>query len=131
MGYSMDMNKEREFGVMLPEGWRKFEIIDIKEDTSSKGNEMFVITVMDVELQQIPDDIYAIATPKKRWFLKQILTACGVAAGSDGNYNWDIDDIMGKFILGKVDHVDNEFVNREGETVKNKKTKINQVKKVA
>ena len=122
------MSKEREFGIMLPEGWREFEIIDCQEETSKAGNEMFLFTVQDVETQKIPDDIYAIATQGKRWFLKQVLSACGIGAAKDGVYKWDTTDVIGSSIMGEVKHFDNEFINREGETIKNKKMKIVQVK---
>lgn len=128
MSPRMDMSKEREFGVMLPEGWREFEILDCREDTSKGGNDMYVFTVRDVETSQIPDDVYAIATQGKRWFLKQILNACGCQAGKDGVYDFETVNLVGISVMGKVDHVDNEFINREGETVKNKKMKIVQVK---
>jgi hypothetical protein len=128
--YEHDMSKEREMGVLLPEGWRELEIIDCREDVSKGGNEMFVFTVRDVETNQIPDDLYSIATQGKRWFLKNILTACGIEAGKDGVYKWDTSDVIGVNIMGKVEHIPNEYINREGDTVKNMKGKISQVKAI-
>lgn len=123
----MDMSGEKEKGELLPEGWRKFSITGCEEKTSKAGNMMFVITLTDLEKNQT-EDVYAIATAGKRWFLKSILKACSVPASADGVYDWDIADIIDKTILGKVEHIDESWINREGDTVTSKKAKITTVK---
>lgn len=113
MGYKMDMSKESAPKVVLPKGWREFVITTAEEQTSKKGNMMFKITFFDQETQT-PHDVYAIATEGKRWFLKQILSACNLEAGQDGVYDWDIKDIQLKTVLGRVEHEDNKWIDRTG-----------------
>lgn len=131
MPYQMDMSGESERHEFdnLPDGWRTFEISDCKEGTSKAGNEQFIFVFTDKETGQ-QGDVYAIATQGKRWFLKQVLTACGVKAGQDGVYDWDIEDVLGKEVSGKVVNVDDEWIDREGETQTATKPKINQVKAI-
>ena len=74
------------------------------------------------------DTWYAVGEPKKRWFLKQILSACGIKAGEDGVYDWEIKDVLNKNIEGLVIHEENEYINRNGETIKGKQHKISDVK---
>lgn len=125
MGYKMNMSEEKKptTKMLLPEGWRKFKIVGVEERVSKAGNQMFVITAKDEETGY-DDTWFAIAEPKKRWFLKSILAACGCKASEDGVYDWDIKDILQKNVLGLSVHEDNEYINREGETVKTKQHKI-------
>ena len=126
MGYRHDMSRESEKKALLPEGWRQFKIHACEEQTSSKGNPMFKFTFFDMELGQ-EKDVYAIAVQGKRWFLKQILAACGVAAAEDGVYEWDIPDVLEKVMSGRVEHFDDEWINREGKTILTKKDKIAEI----
>lgn len=125
--YKYDMSKEKEKRPLFPEGWRKFEILDCKEETSKAGNTMFRFTIIDIESEE-QDDIYAIAVAGKRWFLKQILTACGVEAGKDGVYEWEIKDVLTETIYGRVVHYDEEWINRENRTIKTKRYRIAEVR---
>lgn len=129
MGYSMDMKGEKapKRKKLLPEGWRKFSILDCKESTSKGGNQMFVFTIQDCDTGY-EEDIYAVATQGKRWFLKTILSAVGCQAGEDGVYDWEIGQVINKEFMGLVEHEDNEYVNREGETIKGKQHRITEVK---
>lgn len=127
MAYEMDMSQETQKKQILPEGWREFEITDCEEQTSKQGNMMFKFTVIDTELEQ-EEEIYAIAVPKKRWFLKQILGACGVEAAQDGKYKWDITDVLNKTIQARIEHESQEWINRDNETVISKRAKFREVK---
>ena len=129
--YSHDMSKETvpKRKKLLPEGWRQFTILDCKETTSKAGNEMFVFTIRDTETGY-EEDIYAVATPKKRWFLKTILSAVGCEGGEDGVYNWDIPQVINKEFQGLVEHERNDYINRDGETVKGVQHRITEVKSV-
>jgi hypothetical protein len=124
----MDMSEEKKPSVkiLLPQGWRQFKIVGCEEKTSKAGNLMFVLSAQDKETGYI-DTWYAIAEAKKRWFLKSILVACGCKAGQDGVYDWEISDIMNKNVLGFVVHEDNEYINRDGETVKTKQHKVSDI----
>jgi DNA-binding PadR family transcriptional regulator len=112
---------------LLPEGWREFTIISCEPSVSKGGNEMFIFELQDSETGYI-DKLYAVSTQGKRWLLKTILTACGVPAGQDGVYDWETSAVIGKQVQGLVEHEDNEWINREGETVKSKKHKIVEIK---
>ena len=119
MAYTMNMTNEKapKRKKLLPEGWRKFTIINCVPSKSKSGNDMFIFTIRDRETAY-EEDIYAIATEGKRWFLKNLLTAVGCAAGQDGVYAWDIPEVLNKDFLGLVEHEPNEYINREGETIK-------------
>lgn len=124
--YKHDMSDESEKKTLLPEGQRKFQIVDCKEAVSKSGNDMFIFTFKDVLLGQ-EEEVYAVAVKGKRWFLKSVLAACGVGAAEDGVYEWDIPDVMNKTVLGIVIHFDEEWINREGNKVKSKKHKITDI----
>ena len=123
--YKMDMSKEKEVTrkKLLPEGWRKFNILSCEPSVSKSGNDMFIIELEDVETSYI-DKIYAISTEGKRWFLKSILAACNVPASQDGVYDWEAKDIIGKQIEGLIEHEDNEWINRQGDKVITKQHRI-------
>ena len=90
---------------------------------------MFIMQLRDKETGYI-DKIYPIATQGKRWFLKSILTACGVSAGQDGIYSWDIKDVVGKEVNGLVEHEPNSYINREGKTIEEMQHKIVEVQEL-
>ena len=122
----MDMSNEKKPVVkkLLPEGWRKFVINSAEAKISKQGNEMFVVNIGDVKTGYT-EDIYLVATQGKRWLLKELLAACGITRGSDDKYSWDIPDILTKEIAGLVEHEPNEYINRNGETVKTTIHRIN------
>jgi hypothetical protein len=130
MGYSMDMNGEKapKRKRLLPEGWRDFTIVGCHPEKSKAGNDMFVFSVTD-ELTGYTEDIYAIATPGKRWYLKMILAACDCSASSDGVYNWDIPDVINKRISGLVEHEPNNYIDRDGVTQNGIQHRIVEIKK--
>ena len=123
--YSMDMENEKKPNVkmLLPEGWREFKLANAEEQTSKAGNPMIVITAEDRETGYC-DTWYAITTAGKRWFLKLILESCKCDAAEDGKYDFDLSDIIGKNVQGLSVHEDNEWINREGETITTKQHKI-------
>jgi len=123
--YSMPMNDEKKPRIkqLIPEGWHKFKIVGVEERTSKAGNMMFVITARHID-SGYDDTWFAVAEAGKRWFLKSILAACGCKASADGVYDWDPSDITGKNVLGLSVHEDNDYINRDGETVKSKQHKI-------
>ncbi len=126
MGYKMDMNGESKKKKLLPAGERKFKITACREEVSKAGNEMFVFTFVDILTSQ-DEEVYAVSTKGKRWFLKSILAACGVEAAEDGVYDWDIPDVIDKTVAAIVNHYPDEYINRKGETVKGVKHKIEDI----
>lgn len=129
MSYNMNMSDEKKPSnkVLLPQGWRKFKIVGCEDTISKQNNKMFVITAEDKETGY-EDTWYAVAEPKKRWFLKSILAACNCKASQDGVYDWDIPDVLNKDVECLVVHEDNEWINREGETIKTKQHKVSDVR---
>ena len=125
MGYKMDMSNEKKpnVKVCLPEGWRKFKLVHAEEATSKAQNMMFVITAEDKETGYC-DTWYAIAVPGKRWFLKILLSACNCPASEDGEYDFDLTDIIGKSVEGLCVHEDNKWINRDGDEVVTQQHKV-------
>ena len=125
--YEMDMKGETEKKQALPEGWREFEILTCEPQISKANNEMFVLIFVDTETDQ-EEEIYAVSTKGKRWFLKQILKACGVEETKEGVFKWDIPDVLNKTVFGRVEHTPEEWIDREGKTRVTTKGKIVEVK---
>jgi hypothetical protein len=126
----MDMKEERTPRKLLPIGVRKFTILDCVESKSKQGNLMFIVSILDQETKYI-DKLYLVGEPKKRWMLKQLLTACGLSAGQDGNYDWDIADILNKEFYGEIEHEDNTFIDKKNVEVKIKQHKIVNIEAVS
>lgn len=124
MKFRHDMSKETNPMQQFPEGWHEYIITDCNEQISKQGNEMFKITLQVAKDPTITGDIYAIATRGKRWFLKQILTACEVPAGKDGIYEWDTNDVINKHILANGVAQQEEWLDREGNKRVSTKVKI-------
>jgi hypothetical protein len=61
--------------------------------------------------------------------LKQFLAACGVEEGADGKVNWAEEDVIGKSVEAKNVPEENTFVNKQGETIKEMRNKINGFRK--
>ena len=125
--HKMDMSQEKKpnLQVLLPQGWREFKITNCEDSISKKGNKQFVITSQDKETGY-EDTWYAVAEPKKRWFLKSIMDACGIKH-ENGVYVFEPPlekSLVGKNVLGLVVHEENEWINREGETVKQTQHKV-------
>lgn len=126
MSYSMSMENEKRPNVkkLLEEGWRKFRINTVEPKISKSGNEMFVINITD-DKTSYSEDIYLISKEGKRWLLKELLSACGITKDEQGIYNWKESDLIGKEIFGLVEHEPQEYINRNGETVKTIQHRIN------
>jgi len=129
--YEMNMSDEKTPRVkrLLPEGWRKHKIVACEEKTSKAGNKQFVITLQDEETEH-EYDVYAVSVPGKRWFLKSILSACGVSASEDGVYAWDITDILNKEISCLLAHEDNDYINRDGVEIKEQQHRVESIKEI-
>ena len=125
--YSHDMSRESNRGL-LPEGWRKFKIVKCEKAVSKAGNEMFIFNLQDAITKKV-EQVYAIATQGKRWFLKSLLAACDIPASQDGIYEWDVEDVLDQDIMGKVEHIDERWINREGEKITSTKGKITEIDK--
>lgn len=114
---------------LLPQGLRIFKIVKVsKEVKSKKGNNQYIITLRDLETDYEEDD-YFVSESGKRWKLKMLLDACGVEKDAEGKYLFPDTPILDIDILGLVEHEPNEFINRNGETIKTTQHKIVDFKK--
>jgi len=132
MTYNHNMSDETRPNIkrLIPEGWQSFQIESCVEATAKSGNAMFIVGLLKKDMNYV-EMIYLVAEKGKRWMLKKLLTACGVEAGQDGVYEWDIDQILNKDIRGLVQHEDSEWINREGETIKKKQNRISDFETIA
>jgi len=119
----MDMSQEKEQKELLPEGWRTFKVIDVKEKTSKQGNPMLEWLLRDEGTGQ-DETVFAVSVQGKRWFLKNMLKACGVTILDGDIYDFELADLKDKLIAGEVKHYDEKWINREGVEVNSKKAKI-------
>ena len=127
----MDMTQEKDPAKLIPEGWQAFEVVRLEEQTSKAGNQMFKISLVLADDMSTGTDVFAVAEAGKRWFLKQLLTACGCEAGQDGVYDWDVADVEGKTIQGRVEHIQETWIDREGRERKTPKSKVVEFKKLS
>lgn len=129
MTYEMDMNDEHapKKKVLIPEGWRGTKITNAVEKVSKAGNEMILFTFLDVETKK-EYEVHAVSVPKKRWLLKQILSACSIAADENGIYKWDLPDVIGQAIDVLIEHEPNEYIDREGKTQKGVQHRVSEVR---
>jgi hypothetical protein len=118
-----NMSEERRPPSILQEGARLVRITEMIFGTSKNGNEMYTVTIEDTKTHKSMQ-VWLVATPKKRWMLKSLLSACEIPASQDGVYSFETKDIIGKSIIAMIEHVEEEWVNREGETVKTPKAKV-------
>jgi hypothetical protein len=121
--YSDNMKDEKKPSGIIPAGMRKIRVTEMIEATSKAGNLMFNTTIEDVETH-ITMVEYLISVPKKRWKLKSLLSAVGLPAGEDGVYNWDTIDVIGKDCVANVEHYQEDWINKEGNTVKLNKARV-------
>jgi len=130
MSYDMDMNGEDKVNFEMPDGWHDFEIVKLEEKTSNQGNEMFVAKVVSAEDAGIGTDVYLVSEKGKRWFLKQLLAACGCEPDDVGHFLWDIPDVEGQTVKARVEHQQEpDWIDRKGITQKGKlKAKITEFK---
>lgn len=119
--YQLDMNGEDKVIFEMPDGWHDFEIVQLQEQTSKQRNQMFVAKIVSVENAGIGTDVYLIAEKGKRWFLKQLLKACGCPASEDGVYDFSEEDVEGHTVQGRVDHQQEaDWIDRNNVTQKGK-----------
>lgn len=123
MGYEHDMKGEAKAESLLPEGNRIMQIIDMIPEVSKAGNDMFIAKLQDEKTKQVKTT-YLVAVKGKRWMLKQLLSACGIEADGEGVYKWDFPDVMQKKVIAVIEHREEEWINRNGEAVKSKKSDI-------
>lgn len=121
--YQMNMSEEKKPTGVLPEGHRVVRIIDMMPDVSKSGNNMFKTQIEDINTKTTMM-LFLVSEPKKRWMLKSLLAACELPAAADGVYDWSVTDVMGKIVTAVVEHIQEPWINREGQEVMLKKAKV-------
>lgn len=118
--------KKPNIKMLLPEGWRKFFVSSCsKEAMSKKGNPQYIATLLD-EATQYEDTVYLVNVKGKRWMLKSLCEACSVPKSELG-FLFEPPEpppVVKKFVMGLVIHEPNEYINREGVTIKAMQHKI-------
>lgn len=113
--------------MLLPAGWRVFDIVNCSEEVfSSKGNLQYITTLADLKTGY-EDTIYLVNVKGKRWVLKSICEASGVDRDEQGKFLFEppaAPPIKGKRVLGFVVHEPNEYTNRNNEKIKTIQHKI-------
>ena len=110
--------------ILLPEGWHTLYVVDITIETSSKGNEMWVITTEEFESGSV-DKTYAVTNKKTGWVFSSFLKACGYKRNAQGIYK-DIEpeNCIGRSVEGQNKVEENEFTRRDGEIIKEMRNKF-------
>jgi hypothetical protein len=129
--YQYDMSGEKEPNKLFDEGWHELEVVSLEEQTSKQGNTMFKIEFVKADDPSAGLTAYAVAEKGKRWFLKALLKACGLEAGEDGTYDWDIEDVEGKTVSARIENVNEAWIDRNGESRTTPKSKIAEFKKIS
>ena len=129
MSYSTDLRGEGG-SLLIPEGWNIHMITDIVGQVSkSSGNPMYVMTIEEPNSGSV-DVVYMVDVKGKRFMLKQLLAACGVQENKDGVVEWSEEDVVGKSIECRNVPEDNEFTRKDGTVVKEKRNKIQGIRRV-
>ena len=118
-----NMSEERRPPSILQEGARLVRITEMIFGTSKNGNEMYTVSIEDTKTHKSMQ-VWLVATPKKRWMLKSLLSACEVPASQDGVYSFETKDIIGKSVIAMIEHVTEPWTNREGVEVMQTKAKV-------
>jgi hypothetical protein len=118
-----NMSEERRPPSILQEGARLVRITEMIFGTSKNGNEMYTVTIEDTKTHKSMQ-VWLVATPKKRWMLKSLLSACEIPASQDGVYSFETKDIIGKSVIAMIEHVTEPWTNREGVEVMQTKAKV-------
>jgi len=121
--YQHQMKDERRPPSILQEGARLVRVTEMIFGTSKNGNEMYTTTIEDTKTHKSMQ-VWLVATPKKRWMLKSLLTACELPAGEDGVYDWSVKDVIGKSVIAMIEHVTEPWINKEGVEVQQTKAKV-------
>lgn len=121
--YKDDMSQEKKPAGLLPEGERLVRVTEMIASVSKGGNKMFTTTIEDIKTKKTMQ-VWLLNEPKKRWMLKSLLNACNVAGGKDGVYEWNTLDVIGKTVVAMVEHYKEDWINKEGVTVKLDKARV-------
>jgi hypothetical protein len=134
MPYQDDMTEDNS-RWFPPEGWVNLEVVKMEEGFSKANNPKFTIYFVSAgdTSKGLTQDLTNIQG--KRWLLRQLLEACGIEPdiNEEGKkiYTWDIPDVEGKSISGRIVHEKSSFIDREGNERDSLKAKIVEFKKLS
>jgi len=111
--------------ILIDDGWYPVLITDITIKTSSKGNEMWVITTEE-PLSGSVDKTYAPTKKPKNWVLLSLLKACGFKKDPETKLYKDVtpDVCIGMTVEAQNKTEENNFIRRNGEEVKEMRNKF-------
>jgi len=110
--------------VLLPDGWHTVFVVDISIETSSNGNEMWVITTEEPKSGSV-DKTYAVTNKKTGWVFSSFLKACGHTRNAQGIYeNIEPEPLVGMSVSAQNKPEPNEYTRRDGEVVKEMRNKF-------
>lgn len=110
--------------ILMPEGWNTVLVVDISIETSSKGNEMWVVSTEE-PLTGSVDKTYAVTKKSTGWVFSSFLKACGYARNAQGIYeNIEPEHCIGMSVEAQNKPEPNEFTRRDGEVVKEMRNKF-------
>lgn len=110
--------------VLMPEGWNTVLVVDVTIETSKQGNEMWVIVTEHPETGSV-DKTYAVTNKKTGWVFSSFLKACGYKRNAQGIYeNVEPINCIEISVDAQNKPEPNEFINRDGETVKEMRNKF-------
>lgn len=121
--YKDDLSAEKKPFSLMPAGHRQVIVLEMIDGKSKSGNNMFTVTLEDIDTKS-EMLVWLVSEPKKRWMLKSLLSAVGIAAGQDGVYDWSKSDVIGKQVTAIVEHYQEPWINREGKEVTSTKAKV-------
>jgi len=122
--YSFDMSNEQAPSSGFPAGKNKCIITKCEESTSKAGNVMFILTLTLESDPAVTMTVYAVATPKKRWLLKQLLSVCDVKAAANGVYDFEVSDVLNKTITACVKIEPENWIDRDGNPRTTNKSRV-------
>jgi len=108
---------------LLPAGWRVFLLTSAQEGTSKQGKPKVVVDLLDKESGYI-DEQHLSTQPGTAWVWARLIRACGIAK----DVSFEVGDIRNKAVVGLVEHEPNEYINREGDTIKGVQHRITDFK---
>lgn len=124
MLYEIDLTNEKEmFNDLISEGEHHFRIADAESRKSKTGKEMIVISLLEIETKQMIDD-FLMLEKGQRWKLKNLLKSIGLNLEDGVPVKFTEADLVGKRIKGIIVHLEEKFINRDGQETTAKKSRI-------
>lgn len=110
--------------MLIADGWNTVSVVDISVETSKQGNNMWVITTEHPESGSV-DKTYAVTKKPNCWVFDSFLKACGYKRNAQGIFTGvEVGNCLGMSVQAQNKAESNEFVTRDGETIKEMRNKF-------